>query len=101
MKEPSSENGRKFLFVFYDINDNKTRSHLVKTLEELGLKRTQFSVFYDYHHTLNVESLKRGIERVVGKKPFKEGRILISYCFPLKAYGFNLKELEQPFQEYI
>lgn len=101
MKQPSLKNGRKFIFVSYDIKDTKIRNRLVKALEELGLKRTQLSVFYDYHDNLNLDTLQRAIERATGKEPFSEGRILISSSKPLKAYGFPLEELENPFDEYI
>lgn len=101
MKQHSLKNGKKYIFVFYDIKETKIRNKLIKSLEEVGLKRTQLSVFYDYHENSNLAILKRAIERSIGKEFFKQGRILITHSEPLESYGFSLEELENPFHEYL
>jgi CRISPR-associated endonuclease Cas2 len=89
--------GRHFLFVLYDVKDNKLRAKLSKELEELGLRRSQWSVLHDPHERTDVAHLIRMVERLFKRYP--SARVLILRSDILYAFGYSNGFFDHPYQD--
>jgi CRISPR-associated endonuclease Cas2 len=56
-----------YKLVFYDIENDKTRTQLAKKLEEMGLVRLQFSVFIGNGSAVYWSKVFEKIKKVTGK----------------------------------